>query len=226
MIQPDTVAPQIIVADPARLSCDTLLISLSSRLPFARLDIVRDLESLQEILSRSPDTDLCFADWHVFGARPLDEVERISGMLGQGALVVLSDELGADMCAPLLKAGVRAAFSRNTGFLTLLEAIPDLLAGKTMFRLPDSVGIASSLMTDLGLTRREAQVVVRYVAGATYAVIAGQLGISASTVRVHVTNIHEKLGASSRAEVYAMLRRHPALRLKESALLTPPPANP
>jgi LuxR family maltose regulon positive regulatory protein len=57
------------------------------------------------------------------------------------------------------------------------------------------------------LTAREAEVLRLIAAGASNAAIAEKLGISVHTVKRHVANVLQKLGASSRAEAGAVARR-------------------
>jgi LuxR family maltose regulon positive regulatory protein len=57
------------------------------------------------------------------------------------------------------------------------------------------------------LTTREAEVLRLIAAGASNASIAAKLGISVHTVKRHVANVLQKLGASSRAEAGAVARR-------------------
>jgi LuxR family maltose regulon positive regulatory protein len=57
------------------------------------------------------------------------------------------------------------------------------------------------------LTAREGEVLRLIAAGASNAAIAGTLGISVHTVKRHVANVLQKLGASSRAEAGAVARK-------------------
>ncbi len=58
---------------------------------------------------------------------------------------------------------------------------------------------------EAALTPREREVLERLVAGASTAEIAGQLSISAATVRKHIEHVREKLGVHSRVELVARL---------------------
>jgi DNA-binding NarL/FixJ family response regulator len=66
---------------------------------------------------------------------------------------------------------------------------------------------------ELGLTRRESEVLKLVCAGMTNAAIAKDLFISVKTVSVHVSNVLAKLGAASRGEAAAIANR---LRLFET----------
>src|SRR5690606_8877685 len=58
-----------------------------------------------------------------------------------------------------------------------------------------------------GLSEREVEVARLVLAGRTYREIGGQLYLSPKTVEHHIARIRSKLGATSRAELLAALRR-------------------
>ena len=60
---------------------------------------------------------------------------------------------------------------------------------------------------EVGLTRRELEVLEHVALGQTNREIAGDLFISARTAAVHVSHILEKLGASTRTEAAAAAHR-------------------
>jgi DNA-binding NarL/FixJ family response regulator len=64
-------------------------------------------------------------------------------------------------------------------------------------------------VTYLGFTRREAQVLEQLQQGKANKVIAYELNISESTVKVHVRNIMKKLHATNRTQVAFLAQRRP-----------------
>lgn len=71
-----------------------------------------------------------------------------------------------------------------------------------------AVGGAEDGLVALGLSEREAEVARLVADGRTYKEIGAELYISAKTVEHHVARIRHKLGADSRAELLAVVRRH------------------
>jgi DNA-binding CsgD family transcriptional regulator len=69
-----------------------------------------------------------------------------------------------------------------------------------------SAGSAGSAASAAGLSERELDVARMVLAGSTHREIGAQLYISPKTVEHHVARIRGKLGATSRAELVAMLR--------------------
>jgi len=63
-----------------------------------------------------------------------------------------------------------------------------------------------------GLTRREHEVLALLAKGMSNPEIAGQLFISRSTVKVHISNILSKLGVASRAEAISLAIQNKLVR--------------
>lgn len=75
-------------------------------------------------------------------------------------------------------------------------------------RIPlDPPASREPLLTDGSLTNRERDVLRLVASGARNRAIAQELLISENTVKFHVSNLLSKVGASSRAELVARLRR-------------------
>jgi DNA-binding CsgD family transcriptional regulator len=65
-------------------------------------------------------------------------------------------------------------------------------------------------MTSRELSPRQREILALVAAGRTSKEIAGELGISESTVNWHLSNVFDRLGASSRAEAVALAMREEA----------------
>jgi DNA-binding NarL/FixJ family response regulator len=65
--------------------------------------------------------------------------------------------------------------------------------------LPNS-GSRPRMIDPCPLSTRELEVVRRLARGMVYKQIAGELGLSTSTIRTHLHNIYGKLGARDRAQ--------------------------
>ena len=58
----------------------------------------------------------------------------------------------------------------------------------------------------LGLSTREVEMSIMIARGLANKEIAGELGISPATVRTHIYNLYQKVGARSRVELLNKLR--------------------
>jgi DNA-binding NarL/FixJ family response regulator len=102
-----------------------------------------------------------------------------------------------------LKAGARAYILKGHVHRELLDTIRAVHAGQK--RIPPEV--ASELAQhagDEGLTPREIDVLRLIATGNANKEIAGQLSIGEETVKSHITNILEKLGANDRTHAVTL----------------------
>lgn len=76
--------------------------------------------------------------------------------------------------------------------------------------------LLASTSTDLGLTRREMEILELLGRGRTYAGIASELFVTESTVRNHAHNIRRKLGLGTKAELVAFAADFLARRAKQA----------
>jgi DNA-binding CsgD family transcriptional regulator len=76
------------------------------------------------------------------------------------------------------------------------------------------------------LSPRQREILALVAAGRTSKEIAGELGISESTVNWHLSNAFERLGASSRAEAVAVAMREDAQRTDDPITVPDSPPGP
>lgn len=84
-----------------------------------------------------------------------------------------------------------------------------IAAAKSLERDPSSLGVFGEYTEEQGkrysLTRRETEMANLIAQGKTNKEIASSLGISEATVRTHIYNLYQKVGASGRIELLNML---------------------
>lgn len=116
--------------------------------------------------------------------------ELVQDALQAGAISYLLKNISGDDLAEAIRAA-------NSGKPTLSpEAVQALI------RRDDSESIG------LDLTRREREVLALMVKGLNNPEIAQKLFVSRATVKVHVSNILSKLGASNRTEAISLAIKH------------------
>jgi two-component system, NarL family, response regulator LiaR len=126
------------------------------------------------------------------------------------ALTSFSDP---ELIQRVLRAGALGCLLKNVSGKELAEAIRRANMGNATLA-PEAAdalvhAISSPVEARAALTRRERDVLALMVDGLTNAEIAGQLVVSLSTVKTHVSSIIAKLGASSRTEAAAIaVREH------------------
>ena len=117
-----------------------------------------------------------------------------------------------------LQCGAHGIVARESSADLLLNAIEAVVAGDHWIGTERAAGDAAAMMRRLesarnevqrfGLTRRELDIVRRVVRGDTNRAIAAQLGISENTVKQHIANVFDKVGASSRVELALFSSHH------------------
>lgn len=138
-------------------------------------------------------------DYRMPGEDGLQATARILSEFPDALIVFLSIYEGEEDIWNAWQAGVRAYLSKTDEPESVVEAIREVAAGNSYF----PASIASKLETRKNrdsLTPRELEALGLIVAGNSNKEIMAALGLSASTVRVHVSNVLEKLGALDRTQ--------------------------
>ncbi len=130
----------------------------------------------------------------------------------QVQVIALTSFQEEDLVQDALGAGAISYLLKNVSGQDLVEAIRAAHAGRSTLA-PEAVQALIRPTTqkpDPGydLTPRERDVLALLVEGLTNAEIAGRLGVSRSTVKVHMSNILSKLGVPSRGEAIGVAIRH------------------
>jgi NarL family two-component system response regulator LiaR len=130
----------------------------------------------------------------------------------QVQVIALTSFQEKDLVQDALGAGAISYLLKNVSGQDLVEAIRAAHAGRSTLA-PEAVQALIRPTTqkpDPGydLTPRERDVLALLVERLTNAEIAGRLGVSRSTVKVHVSNILSKLGVSSRGEAIGVANRY------------------
>jgi len=142
-------------------------------------------------------------------------VETIIGIRSEfpnARIIVLSTYAGDVQVLRALKAGARAYILKGHVHRELLDTIRAVHAGQK--RIPPEV--ASELAQHAGdedLTPREIDVLRLIATGNANKEIAGQLSIGEETVKSHITNILEKLGANDRTHAVTLASKRGIIEL-------------
>jgi DNA-binding NarL/FixJ family response regulator len=151
-------------------------------------------------------------------ADAIKEVERLSELseqIGAGPAVILSDNEDPDLIVQMLGKNVRGYVPTSLSINVAVQAMELARAGGVFVpassliaahRVPE--GAASAMQKTNGLfTARQAAVVDALRRGKANKIIAYELKMRESTVKVHVRNIMKKLHATNRTEVAYMANR-------------------
>lgn len=205
----------IIVLTPVRLFGDGLAACLNARPQMRALAVVNDLEALGAALL-AHEVHAVLVD--VTLGVDLFDVRAIAAERTDVALVALGLTEGRQEVVRCGRAGFAGYVARDASIDALCKALLEIAAG----RLPCPPEIAGGLLralfrrdarteeaeVDLGLTRREGEVLYLLGRGLSNKEIGHELSLSVATVKHHVHHVLEKLKLTRRAE--AMRRVHDA----------------
>lgn len=112
----------------------------------------------------------------------------------------------------ILQAGASAYLLKDVSAAELVRCIREVHAGKTQVARPVATSPAADF-AQVRLTAREVSVLRLLTEGLDNRGIAERLRISESVVKVHVTRLFHKMGATSRTDLVAIALRRGLVRL-------------
>ena len=186
------------------------LASLLGQLSALRVtDLVHDPEEAA-VCVRAGDVDVVVVD---LGADDVASVQTLLVLVPDARVVVLSAPQRSEDVIALAEAGVLGYVTRDQSIAELRTTI-ESVAGDEMACAPWIATLLIRRVQALAadrpvpadrLTAREAGVLTLVAEGLSNREIASQLHIELTTVKNHVHNILEKLGARTRAEAVGLL---------------------
>ena len=140
-------------------------------------------------------------DWNLpaLGGQKLIEVLRDQRHAPR--LVVYGDDSRGDLPRLAMLAGAAGFIGRSNPAEKLLDTCVAVAAGQMVFPFLDVRDLASDPMQQL--TRREKALLESLSQGHSNKDLAAEFGISANTIKFHLSNLYEKLGVESRARAIA-----------------------
>ena len=216
-----TAATRVVAYERPSLFVDALRRLVERRAPEFRLRQVDDLEASDT----RPDVLLAVSPGD---AMTLEPFERLRARYPDVPVVAILQLWNEEMATSLVDLGVTGVILGDCSLEVAIAALRLALAGGSfapahLLRLRPSTeprdckaGMdrpdVSASVSDGSFTRREKEVLHRLRQGMQNKIIAYELGISESTVKVHLRNVMKKLNASNRTQVAFMLRRLPELQ--------------
>ena len=148
-------------------------------------------------LVRSNDYEVAVLDMSMPGLAGIDLIKRLKLEKPKLKLLVLSMHGEAQYAARALKAGASGYLNKDSAAEQLVGAIRKIAAGGVHISEAAAVG----LLTTGQLSDRELEILRLIAGGLSPTEVAEKLHLSVKTVSTHKTNIQQKLGVSSTAEL-------------------------
>ena len=147
--------------------------------------------------------------------REVDGIEATRGILTEfpdARIIALTSYDGDQDIYRALDAGVRGYLLKESAHTDVVKAIITVHGGRRLMS-PDVAERLSEYFPQVILTGRETEVLELVAEGLSNKEIAGRLGTASGTVKMHVQNVLEKLGASDRTHAVTIAVRRGILRL-------------
>ncbi len=192
------------------------LVPILKRLdPDVRMLEANDFDSALKSAAANPDLDLILLDLMMPGMDAFDGLIAIRRLVPQVPLVVVSMIEDRQDVLRAVELGALGYIPKTAGLDEMYEALRQVLSGAIY--LPPAIlrvtkagptgrrstrrPTATSAAAWKVLTNRQREVVRHVARGMTNSEIAAQLGLSESTVRLHVSTILDRLQLSNRTQV-------------------------
>ncbi|MCE6957719.1 response regulator transcription factor [Cereibacter sphaeroides] len=211
MAESDETGPRILFADGHGLMLDALSHYLASVAGIATVTAA-DLETALARLRSEDGFDLVLLGLNMSGMHGLAGLRRAKALVGNGPVAILSGTMGQDFIDAAIEAGASGVILKTSGARTVANAIRFMIQGEIYLpRKPQPVLRVLPLEGGEVLSERERRVLALLSNGKANKEIGRDLGISESTVKVHVSSICRKLGAQNRAHAVLIARNHDLL---------------
>jgi RNA polymerase sigma factor (sigma-70 family) len=173
-----------------------------------RIELVGEGASLEEarrIVERSAP-DVLLLDLRLPDGRAIDAIRPLQALRPGLHVVVLTGQGTAGDAQEALERGASGYLIKDDVVETLVESLAEVVVGRVV--------VAPSVRAELdeqasraSLTEREREVLALVAEGCTNPEIGAILGISAGTVRTHVSQILRKLEVADRTEATSVALR-------------------
>ncbi|MGK6313103.1 helix-turn-helix transcriptional regulator [Neorhizobium sp. DT-125] len=137
------------------------------------------------------------------------EIAELVAAVAPAAVVVLSDNQEINTVLDIIGLGVRGYVPSSVSIDVCIQAISLAIAGgrfipaSSVLNIRELLGVSSSRRTipSMKFTTRQSAIAEALRCGKANKVIASELNLCESTIKVHIRNIMKKLGATNRTEV-------------------------
>ena len=156
--------------------------------------------------------DLVLMDLRLPDMNGIDAMTAIRASAPRAKVVILTTFEGDAEVSRALNAGAAGYLLKSMPRKQIVEALRQVLAGRRRI----APAVAASLAEHLGqeaLSQREIMILKRVAEGDRNKEIAARLSLSEETIKSHMKNILEKLGASDRTQAVSIAVRRGILSL-------------
>jgi DNA-binding NarL/FixJ family response regulator len=180
----------------------------------ADMKLVGEAENGEEALAmfRQHHPDVTLMDLRMPKLDGIEATRKIRSEFPDARIIALTSYDGDQEIYRALEAGVRGYLLKEMVHEEVLNAIRSVYSGKRLMP-PEVAARLTEYFPHSALTPREIEVLALVAKGLANKQIAAQLGTAAGTIKMHVQNILEKLGASDRTHAVTIGVQRGIIRL-------------
>jgi DNA-binding NarL/FixJ family response regulator len=207
----------IILVDDHQLLTDALTAILQSELDLQVVDVADTCAAARDKLSRTCP-DVLLLDISLPDGDGLSLVPEFNRLCPGTYILVLTSFSDEKTLTRAIETGVNGFVSKERPLSEVITAIRQAAEGEIVMptslllgllgRMPRTRAEPAAQSSHEFLTPREREILAYLARGMSGAQIAAALSISLQTVRTHIRNLLEKLGAHSRLEAVSYALRH------------------
>jgi two-component system, NarL family, nitrate/nitrite response regulator NarL len=192
----------LLLVDDHPLFREGLTLALAQHEPQMRVQAVGSMAEALDLLAQDALVDLVLLDYRLPGDDGLQCALKLRKLYPAVACAIMSGADDARLPTRVREAGLMGYFPKTLDVRMLLAGLNELAQGRSHF-----APLTSVLSSDAGsdpLTARQREVLGMVARGATNKEIAQILQIAPHTVKNHLGQIFERLGAANRAQAVVM----------------------
>jgi DNA-binding NarL/FixJ family response regulator len=176
------------------------------------VSLVSRIDQLQEALNSCAAVDLLLIDEAFLKGEANIAVATLVEAHPNMSIIILLEHIDAFKINGLIAAGAIGIIHKSSSKAELHGAVSMALSGHSYIATTDSSPTpvrhrtSANLPSENGLTARQNQIIALVASGASNKEIARKLGITESTVKVHMATIFKRFGVHNRTSAVALMK--------------------
>jgi DNA-binding NarL/FixJ family response regulator len=211
---PGSAAPlgprRFLVCDDHPIVAEAIADCLDLAMPGCQVTRVATLQAALAALRAAPAFDLVVLDLGLPDAQGLSAVREAREADPMSPVVVVSGNDEPSLILAAVEAGAMGFVPKSSDRRTLVGALATVASG-ALYLPPNLPGPPTAPVSNglhsLGLTPRQVDVLRLMLRGLPNKLICRELTLSENTVKIHVSNVLQALGARSRTEAVVIAAR-------------------
>ena len=193
---------KILIADGCPIFRDGLSLHLSHILPVAKIKQAPDYAQFIKVLTEEQNYDLLFLDLDICDISPQNILREVKKIAPLAKIITLANSKNFHFTKQILTAGTNGIITKQTEISELYTAVKSVLAGNIYVSssLNEHNFSAENSEKSKTLTNRQSQLLDLIAQGKSNKQIAYDMGVSESTVKLHINALLRSLNVSNRTQ--------------------------